>query len=156
MATKKELQDKKELAKAYYLQGEAQKNIALKLSVSQVTVSRWAKDGNWSKLKAGKSITRTELVNKNLELISILLESATDSKQPAIEAARISDQISKLAASIERLDKKTNVVNEIDSFMNFNNWLQKRISFDKSLNQELIKAINKFQDIYVSEKMSKN
>lgn len=156
MAGKKEMQDKKERAKLYYIQGDTQKEIAEKIGASENTVSKWARDGSWGKLRAGSKITRTELVNKNLELIAKLLDNVMMSDDPTNESTKVSDQISKLAASIERLDKKTNVVNEIDSFMNFNRWLQKRISFDKSLSPELLKDINKYQDIYVSEKMSKN
>jgi transposase len=156
MATKKELQEKKEHAKVYYMQGETQKSIAVKVGISEVTLSKWVKDENWSKLKAGTKVTRTELVNKNLELIAKLLDNVMTSDDPTAESVKVSDQISKLAASIERLDKKTNVVNEIDSFMNFNRWLQKRVSFDKNLSADLLKAINKYQDLYVGERMSKN
>ena len=101
-------------------------------------------------------MTRTELINKNLELIARLLDGVMASDNPTAESVKVADQISKLAASIERLDKKTNVVNEIDTFINFNRWLQARISFDKELSSELIKTINKYQDIYVGERMSKN
>ncbi len=156
MAEKKEMQDKKERAKLYYVQGETQKDIAEKVGVSEVTVSKWVKDGNWGRLRAGNKVTRTELVNKNLELIAKLLDNAMTSDDPTAESLKVSDRISKLAASIERLDKKTNVVNEIDSFINFNRWLQQRISFDRELSADLLKAINRYQDIYVSERMSKN
>lgn len=155
MASKKEMQDKKERAKLYFLQGESQKGIADKVGVSEVTLSKWAKESGWGKLRAGSKVTRTELVNKNLELIAKLLDGVMLSDDPTNESLKVSDQISKLAASIERLDKKTNVVNEIDSFMNFNRWLQQRISFDKELSAELLKSINKYQDMYVSERMSK-
>jgi hypothetical protein len=138
------------------MQGETQKVISEKTGVSEVTVSGWVKKEDWGKLRAGNKVTRTELVNKNLELIAKLLDGVMTSDNPTAESVKVSDQISKLAASIERLDKKTNVVNEIDSFMNFNRWLQQRIGFDKNLSVDLVKAINKYQDIYVSERMSKN
>jgi transposase len=156
MATKKQMEDKRERAKIYYLQGETQKAIAQKIGVSEVTVGRWAKAEKWSTLRAGTQVTRTELINKNLELIARLLDGVMASDNPTAESVKVADQISKLAASIERLDKKTNVVNEIDTFINFNRWLQARISFDKELSSELIKTINKYQDIYVGERMSKN
>jgi DNA-binding transcriptional regulator LsrR (DeoR family) len=156
MATKKEMQDKRDRARMYYMQGESQKDVAACVGVSEVTVSDWAKKDGWGKLRAGSKVTRTELVNKNLELIAKLLDGVMASDDPTSESVRVSDQISKLAASIERLDKKANVVNEIDSFMNFNKWLQVRIGFDKSLSPELLKEINKYQDIYVGERMGKN
>lgn len=151
---KREIEEKKERAKIYFLQGMSQKEIASKVGVSEVTISRWTNQEKWNTLRAGKHVTRTELINKNLELIANLLDRVNSSDDPAAESAKIADQISKLAASIERLDKKTNVVNEIDTFMNFNRWLQSRISFDKNLSSELVKTINKFQDIYINERMN--
>jgi len=156
MATKKELNDKRELARMYYMQSETQKTIAGKIGVSEVTISKWVKEGNWEIMRAGNKVTRTELVNQNLQLISTLLNSVITSDNPTNQAIKVSDQISKIAATIERLDKKTNVVNEIDAFMNFNRWLQKRINFDRNLSAELIKDINKYQDLYVNERMNKN
>jgi len=41
MATKRELETKKELARMYYMQGETQKSIALKTGVSEQTVGKW-------------------------------------------------------------------------------------------------------------------
>ena len=155
MAEKKGMQQKRELARMYYMQGETQKVIAEKVGVSEVTVSGWAKKEDWSKLRAGKRVTRTELVNQNLALISKLLDNVMASDDPTAESVKVSDQISKLAASIEKLDKKTNVVNEIDSFINFNKWLQQRINFDNGLSPDLLKAINRYQDIYVAERMTK-
>ena len=155
-ATKEEMQRKRELARIYYMQGEAQKVIADKVGVSEVTLSSWVKTEGWQKLRAGSKVTRTELVNKNLELISTLLDRVITSDDPTTESIKVSDQISKLAASIERLDKKTSVVSEIDSFMNFNSWLQTRINFDDKLSAELLKAINNYQDLYISERMSNN
>jgi DNA-directed RNA polymerase specialized sigma subunit len=140
----------------YYLQGESQKSIAGKVGVSEVTVSKWAKVDNWAKLRAGNKVTRTELINKNLELIAVLLDNVITSEDPTSAAVKAADQISKLAASIERLDKKTNVVNEIDSFMNFNKWLQQRINFDNNLSADILKIVNRYQDIYINERMSKS
>ena len=40
MATKKELEQQKELARLYYMQGESQKVIANKVGVSAVTLGR--------------------------------------------------------------------------------------------------------------------
>lgn len=154
--TKKERDEKKDRARLYYMQGETQKDIAEKVGVSEASLSSWVKGENWGKMRAGSKVTRTELVNRNLELIAKLLDNVMTSDDPTSESVKVSDQISKLAASIERLDKKTNVVNEIDSFMNFNRWLQQRISFDKNLTADILKTINKYQDLYVNERMSKN
>ena len=155
MAKKEEMNQKRELARMYFMQGETQKAIAAKVGVSEVSISRWAAEGQWENKRAGERITRPELVNMNMQLIADILNNVRNSDNPLSIPKGVADEISKLAATIEKLDKKGNVVNEIDSFISFNKWLQKRISFDKELSPELLKAINRYQDIYIAERMSK-
>jgi transposase len=156
MATKKELEQKKELARMYYMQGEIQKSIAAKTEVSEQTVSKWVIAEHWDAKRASVKITRPELVNKNLQLIAGLLDRVNESDDPIGAAVGVADQISKLAAAIEKLDRKTNVVNKMDTFTEFNKWMQRRMAFDKQVTAELLKDINRYQDSYISECMSKN
>ena len=67
-------QQKKELARLYYFQGMPQKQIAEKVGVSAVTLGRWVEKEGWKETRSGMNITRPELVNKNLLLISRLLD----------------------------------------------------------------------------------
>ena len=43
----------------------------------------------------------------------------------------------------------------IEVFMAFSKWIEYRSSVDSELTPELIKAINKYQDLYITEQMSK-
>ncbi len=155
MAKKEEMNQKRELARMYFMQGETQKSIAVKVGVSEVSISRWVTEGQWETKRAGERITRSELVNMNLQAIADILNGVRNSDNPATASRGVADEISKLAATIEKLDKKGNVVNEIDSFISFNKWLQKRIAFDTDLSADLLKAINRYQDIYIAERVSK-
>jgi hypothetical protein len=47
------------------------------------------------------------------------------------------------------------VVDAIEVFMAFGKWMQYRSSFDSEITPELLKAINKYQDLYISEQISK-
>ncbi len=66
----------------------------------------------------------------------------------------LADKLSKLSATIEKLDKKANVVDAIEVFMAFNRWIQDRASYDPDITPELVKAINKYQNQFLMEKMS--
>lgn len=143
---------KKELAKHYYMTGENQKAIAAKIDVTEATVSRWAKAGAWAAKRAGANITRPELVNKNLLAINSILDDFNSSDDPNKELD--ADKICKLAKVIENLDKKASVVDAIDVFMAFNRWMQFRMSFDREVTPELIQAINKYQDLYITENIT--
>jgi Transcriptional regulator, contains sigma factor-related N-terminal domain len=139
----------KELARLYFLQGKTQKEISEIIKVSKQTMNKWVNDGKWNEKRAASSITRTELVNKLLFTIDKLIESVNESDDPTLIAG-LGDKLSKLSATIEKLDKKASVVDAIEVFMAFGKWLQYRASFDTEL-IALLKAINKYQDLYISE-----
>ena len=97
MTSKKELEKTKELARLYYLNGDTQKLVAEKVGVSRVTVNKWVSDGGWDALRTAKSITRKELVAKIMKKADEKLEKGDMS----------ADEMAKLAASIEKIDKRT-------------------------------------------------
>jgi hypothetical protein len=153
--TKAELEKKKELARALYMAGNQQDDIADKVGVSKVTISKWVNADAWKEARAARSITRPELVNKILLTIDRTIESVSHSDDPALLAG-LGDKLSKLASVIQKLDKQANVVDAVEVFMAFNTWLKYRAATDPEVTPELIKAINKYQDKFLIESMSKN
>lgn len=154
MSGKKEQEKKKEHARILYMQGDSQKAIAEKVETSAVTINKWVKDGKWEMAKAAANITRPELVNKLLGAVNKLLDQVNDSDDPTVLAG-LSDKLSKFASVIEKLDKKANIVDAIEVFMAFGKWIQYRQAFDSEVTPELVKAINKYQDLYISEHLTK-
>ncbi len=150
--TKAETEKKKNLARALYLSGMEQTEIADKVGVSRVTISKWSTADGWKEARAAKNITRPELVNKLLLTIDRLIEQVNSSEDPAMIAG-LGDKLAKLSSVIEKLDKKANVVDAIEVFMAFSKWLEYRAQTDKELTPDLIKAINKYQDKYIIESM---
>ena len=146
MATKKEREQQREHARLLYMQGEPQKSIAEKVGVSPQTVTKWVNDNNWEQARAAANITRPELVNKILNSINVLLEDLANDPSPEKTAAS-ADKLVKFAATVERLDKKTSVVDVIEVFMAFSKWLQYRMSFDPNVTPELLKTINHYHDL---------
>lgn len=155
MATKQESEKKKSLARALFLSGMEMTEIADKVDVSRVTISKWCAADGWKEARAAKSITRPELVNKLLMTIDKLIEQVNASDDIAATAG-LADKLSKLSAVIEKLDKKANVIDAIEVFMAFSRWLEYRAATDPEVTPELIKAINKYQDKYIIESMGSN
>lgn len=155
MTTKADSDKKKELARALFMQGASQDEIADKVDVSRQTISRWCTTEGWKEARAARNITRPELVNKLLLTIDRLIEQVSASDD-AEQLAGLGDKLSKLAAVIQKLDKQANVVDAVEVFMAFNKWLQYRAATDPEVTPELIKAINKYQDKFLIESMSKN
>lgn len=155
MATRKENEQKKELARLYFMQGEDQKTIAVKVGVSETTLSRWATAGAWTEKRAGINITRPEIVNKNLVLIAKLLDKLNSEDVSLADVGKIVDQISKLAAAIERIDKKASAVDAIEVFTAMNKWLELRLVWDKNITPQFMNTFSKYQELYVNELMNK-
>ena len=150
-----EKEQKKSLARSLYLSGMEQGEIAEKIGVTRVTISRWCTTEGWKEARAAKSITRPELVNKLLLTIDKLIEQVNASDDPE-KMAGLGDKLAKLSSVIEKLDKKANVVDAIEVFMAFSKWMEYRSQTDRDITPELLKAINKYQDKYILETMSKS
>lgn len=150
--TKADTEKKKSLARSLYLAGMEQTEIAEKVDVSRVTISKWCNADGWKEARAAKSVTRPELVNKLLLTIDTLITQVNASNDAALIAG-LGDKLAKLSAVIEKLDKKANVVDAIEVFMAFSKWIEFRSAVDPEVTPELIKAINKYQDLYITEQM---
>lgn len=150
--TKAETEKKKSLARSLYLAGMEQNEIAEKVEVSRVTISKWCNAEGWKEARAAKNVTRPELVNKLLLTIDKLITEVNESEDPSLIAG-LGDKLAKLSSVIEKLDKKANVVDAIEVFMAFSKWLEYRATIDPTVTPELFKTINKFQDMYLTEQM---
>lgn len=149
-------EDRRNHARILYMSGEQQNIIADKVGVTKQTVNRWVAEGTWDKLRAAKNITRPELVNKILRATDKLLEKVLENSDNDDALDGFSDKLSKLTSAIEKLDKKANVVDAIEVFMAFGRWLQERALIDSELTAELIKSVNRYQDLYVSGQLNNN
>lgn len=105
--------------------------------------------------RASLNVTRPEIVNKNLMLISKLLDKLNSEDVDMHDIGKIIDQISKLAAAIERIDKKANVIDAIEVFTSLNKWLEQRMEWDKEITPELLQTINRYQDLYINEQVKR-
>lgn len=152
--SKQTQQDKKATAKALYLSGMSMEEIAGKVGVTRPTISRWCSDDGWKEARAAKNITRPELVNKLLLAIDNLIEQVNEKKDPALLAS-LGDKLSKLSSVIQKLDKKASVVDAIEVFIAFSKWLEFRAKTDSEITPELLKIINRYQDLYIAEQFTK-
>ncbi len=149
--TKAEIEKKKSLARSLFLSGMEQTEIAEKVDVSRVTISKWCTADGWKEARAAKNVTRPELVELPLT-IDTLITQVNESNDPALVAG-LGDKLAKLSAVIEKLDKKANVVDVIEVFMAFSKWIEYRSTIDPEVTPELVRAINRYQDLYITEQM---
>ena len=149
----KKTEQKKQLARSLFLSGQELTEIAAQIEVSRQTLSKWCNAEGWKEARAAKNISRPELVNKLLLAIDNLIEQVNASGD-AEAIGTLADKLSKLSSTIEKLDKKANVIDAIEVFMAFNRWIQDQACYDPEITPELIKAINKYQNKFLMEKMA--
>ena len=152
--TKAEIEKKKSLARSLYLSGMDQIEISDKVGISRASLSRWCNAEGWKEARAAKQITRPELVNKLLLTIDKLIEQVNASDDPSMLAG-LGDKLAKLSAVIEKLDKKASVVDNVETFMAFNAYLEHRAKTDSEITPGLLKIINRLQDDFIADQVSK-
>lgn len=123
--TKQERTRKKELAQFFYCNSQlSQKEIAEKVGISEVSMSKWVREGKWDTLKASITITRQEQLNRVYQQISAINNKITE-EQKGIPTGADADVLAKLAAVVERLEKETSITDVVSVSMKFLDWLRK-------------------------------
>lgn len=143
--------DKQEFAFILYMSGEMGKNICERVGITPATLSKYVESGGWKEKRGANTITKTELINKTLRSISNLLDKALNSEDDTAFNT-LSDKLSKLAKVITSLEKTNTVINDIETFKNFIKYLQNRLSYDKEIDMDFVKLVNRIQDAYVIER----
>lgn len=71
--TKSELQEKREYAKLLFTKEKlTQKEIALRVQISQNTISKWASEDNWEAAQKSLMLTREEQLRQMMDELDIL------------------------------------------------------------------------------------
>jgi hypothetical protein len=151
MGTKKDNENKRELAKMLYVGGSEVAEIAERVGVSRQSVSAWINKNGWKELRAARNITRPELVNKLLVTINNLIEDVNTGDDPA-SVSGLADKLVKLSSVIERLDKKANIVQTVDVFMAFSDWVEYQAKSDPEVTLPFIKILNRLHNEFLLER----
>ena len=140
---------KQELARVLYMGGLPQEEILQKVEVSRQTLSRWINTLGWKEMKAARTITRPELVNKLLASINSLLDKANEPGNEDMFAS-LGDKLIKTATAIEKLERKASVVERTDTVIDFENWLAARRAEYPELTDEAFRLVNRLHNDYLN------
>lgn len=151
MGTKKDNENKRELAKMLYVGGSEVAEIAERVGISRQSVSAWINKNGWKELRAARSITRPELVNKLLVTINNLIEDVNTGDDPT-SVGGLADKLVKLSSVIERLDKKANIVQTVDVFMAFSDWVEYQAKSDPEVTVAFMKVLNRLHNEFLLER----
>jgi predicted transcriptional regulator len=140
--TKAQINKKKSEGKRLYTKGFELEQIADILDLTIDTVKKYADKGDWEHSRQLNNMSPDELRHMILECMADIKEG----KQPRYSP----DQISKLAASFEKLsDSRKRLYNESSALMNFMDWCMIK-------DLEKAKEISILSDLYIEELKQKN
>ncbi len=144
MAEKLNTDQKKEWAKTLYTKEgiTIQKQLADKVGVSENTMSRWVRDGEWEKLKNNMLLTREEQMQSLiLELVEINAAIKMRDKGERYADSKLADIRRKLIRDIKDLETKAGVAELINSGQRFIKWVS---IFDFEKSKEIAELYNSF------------
>lgn len=145
--------DKKAVAKHLYLKGVPTDEILSLTQVCRQTLSRWINKEGWKAEKASRAISKETLTSKVLDKLGDAIDAAgTDEKG----LSRMSDSLIKAAKGLKTINSSTTIINKVDTFMEFENWMLKHREDYPELTENVIMLINKmhsdFMDVVFKSK----
>ena len=120
MATSK--QKEKELARLLYIQGLQPKVVAERVEVSERTVQRWITDNRWDELRKSLIATKDSQIKMMYDSLDALNRAIVgrDEGKNYPSPGEV-DTISKLTASIQRLETETGLGETVTVLIKFGN-----------------------------------
>lgn len=106
-------------------EGYAQKDAAVKVGVSAVTINKWYKEGNWERLKQSMLITRQEQLSRLYMQLDELTTAIRN--KPAGERfanSKEADTIAKLAGAIKTMETEASIADVVEVSKRFLTWLR--------------------------------
>jgi len=119
--TKSELQEKRDYAKVLFIREKlTQKEIALRVDISETTISKWSTEDSWERLKKSTMLTREEQIStmlNELEMINIEV-SESDRGYATKEQAYVRDTLIQNLQKLETDVSATEVYNVATKMIN--------------------------------------
>ncbi|UBD75702.1 DDE transposase family protein [Parabacteroides goldsteinii] len=148
MAKELSNKQKKDWAKMLFVKEHlTQKEIAERVGISTVTMTKWVKVEKWEVLKTSLSVTREEqLANFYRQIAEINNNIANREPGLRYASAEEANMINKLATAIEKMEKETGISDIISVSKDLLDWLRKT-DIDKA------KELSNYFDAYIKDRL---
>lgn len=138
----------RDIARDLYLSGYSQKAIALKLKVSEMTVSRWAKAGTWVRLRRLR-VPREKIIEQLYAELDEINKAIMQREEGCRYASRDESLVRKhIVDNIAKMKEDYDLRNVIDVGKDFTNFIA-RTDFIKS--QEVMRLYDAFVDNIITK-----
>ena len=132
---------KKDWAKILFLKENLlQKEIAVKVGVSEKTIGKWKEDDKWDDLRKASFVSKEEHIRRSYIMIDNLMMQI-ENDYDGVPDAKQADVLAKLAATIRSLETETSIAQITDVGRDFINWLKRQ---DLAKAQDFIIYIDAF------------
>ena len=138
----------KNLAQILYMQGYLQKEIATKVGVTEQTICRWARQGNWETMKKGMlnaKMARLSELYDELQEFSRMIKEKVGYK---VASSKEADARRKLIMDIQALETKYNIGQITTIARDF-------CEFVKSIDFEFAARCSQFFDAFIEQVIEK-
>jgi len=132
--------EKYEYAYLLFMQQTMGQDICARVGISAPTLKSWKDDGGWEQKRASRTISLDDLMQKALVRINDILDS---------EEAFNADAFAKAVKQLKELKSSNTIDDDINCFMSFQDFLIQQRNIYKDVNDEFIKKVAKYQDIYI-------
>ncbi|MFU8843493.1 MAG: hypothetical protein ACNA7V_06750 [Bacteroidales bacterium] len=130
---------KYEYAYMLFMQQVTQEEICKRVGISAPTLKDWKNSGSWEAKRASRTISLDDLMQKALKKINDMLDNNEFN----------ADAFAKAVKQLKELKSKNTVDDEINVFMNFQDFLIQQRAHYKEVTDEFIKMVVKYQDYYI-------
>ncbi len=140
-------EQKTEVARTLYLMTEkTQKEICEVVGWSEKTFTEQKQKAKWNELRDTKSLTKQQIISL-LHTQTLKIVDAAKNDNRLLTAQEV-DSIAKLAAAIDKLEKKATLETYIEVFEEYNKWLM-------TVNVDFAQRNNQHQDLFIQSKISR-
>lgn len=124
--------DLREVAQILFMQGFIQKEIALKLGVSENTVSKWSREDNWKDKKSNILMSKDSRLSEMYEELAEMNKAIRDKKENKFANQKEATARRMLIKDIKELETKYNIAETIQIGKDFTTFL-KDLDFDLAM-----------------------
>jgi len=138
-----------DVALLLFMQGYKQKEISNKLKLSEVTISRWAKDGNWDTLKKGVLTSKNKRISElydELAEFNAMIQSREEGQR--FPTSKEADARRKIIRDISDLEKKYNIGQTTVVARDF-------VLFVKDLDFDFSQKATEYFDLFINDQINK-
>jgi transposase len=135
----------KDYAKILFTENLTQKEIAERVKVSEKTITKWIKEGGWAQIKKSLLVTKQHQISMLYDQLD-WLNNLVSNRDVKVFDSKEADVVSKITASIQRLEIETSVGQVIEVARGV-------IDFVREIDLDKAKEITKYFDSYIQSKM---